>query len=63
MLDATFGEVEYEEGYAYIGHKDLLFGGKEQSVEILIMSLGKITSQNMQLQFKHMKTCNGLGIS
>ena len=37
MLDATFGEVEYEEGYAYIGHKDLLFGGKEQSVEILIM--------------------------
>lgn len=34
MFDETFGEVEYEEGYGYTAHRDLFFGGKEQSVEI-----------------------------
>ena len=37
MFDEMFGEVEYEEDYGYIAHKELFFGGKEQSVEILIM--------------------------
>ncbi len=37
MFDETFGEVEYEEDYGYVAHKDLVFGGRKQSVEIMIM--------------------------
>ena len=36
MTDKTFGEVEYEEGYAYTAHKDMTVGGEEQTVEIEI---------------------------
>ena len=37
MIDVTFGEIEYEYDYGYTAHKDILFGGKEQSVEVKIM--------------------------
>ncbi len=37
MIDETFGEVEYSEDYGYIGHKDIMFGGTESSVEVTIM--------------------------
>ena len=31
MQDVTFGEVNYSEEYGYTVHKNVLFGGKEQS--------------------------------
>ena len=37
MNDVTFGEIEYSEEYGYTVHKNILFGGKEQSVEVTIM--------------------------
>ena len=36
-IDVTFGEIEYDKGCGYTAHKDILFGGKEQSVEVMIM--------------------------
>ena len=36
MTDKTFGEIEYDEEYGYIGHTTLVFGGDEQSVEVVI---------------------------
>ena len=37
MTDILFGEVDYEEDYAYIAHKNLVFGGKEKPVDIYLM--------------------------
>lgn len=37
MLDKTFGEIEYDEDYAYIGKKILIFGEEEQSVKVIIL--------------------------
>lgn len=37
MKDETFGELEYEEDYGYTGHQTILFGGKEQTADVLII--------------------------
>lgn len=37
MLDKTFGEIEYDEDYAYTGKKILILGEEEQSVKVIIM--------------------------
>lgn len=37
MKDKTFGNIEYSEDYGYIAHKNVIFGGEEQSVEVTIM--------------------------
>ena len=37
MIDKTFGEIEYDEDYAYISKKTLIFGKEEQSVQVIVM--------------------------
>ncbi len=37
MFDVTFGEIEYTEDYGFTAHRQFVFGGKEQSADILIM--------------------------
>ena len=37
MFDVTFGEVEYTEDYGFTANRRFIFGGKEQSAEVMIM--------------------------
>ena len=37
MFDVTFGEVEYTEDYGFTANRRFIFGGKEQSAEVILM--------------------------